>query len=163
MWHKFVGTNFTRKQYRLYSQKYRSVMFWVCYLRRSPEVFSTYCNIAFLYKKSEATDVAKSIFWMWSNTTSHSVKKLYTDNGGEYITLKLQSFLKEQEFINETITLHIHQQNGYAEQLNCILLEKMQLMQIEAYLLDSWWQFAIVATAYVYNCIPIRCFKRNSH
>ena len=52
---------------------------------------------------------------MWSNTTSHPMKKLYTDNGGEYITSKLQSFLKEQEFINETITLHIHQQNGYAE------------------------------------------------
>ena len=33
---------------------------------------------------------------MWSNTTSHPVKRLHTDNGGEYVILELQSFLREQ-------------------------------------------------------------------
>jgi len=37
--------------------------------------------------------------------------------------LELQSFLKEQEIIHKTSISHIHQQNGCAEQLNCILLE----------------------------------------
>ena len=45
---------------------------------------------------------------MWLNTTSHSVKRLQTDNGGEYIISELQFFLREQEIIYETSTLHIH-------------------------------------------------------
>jgi len=70
--------------------------------------YFSFCNIAFLCKKSEATDVIKSIFQMWSNTTSHLVKRLYTDNGREYITLELQFFLREQEIIYETSTLYIY-------------------------------------------------------
>ena len=50
-------------------------------------------------QKSEVADVIKSIFQMWSNTTSHSAKRLYTDNGGEYVTSELQSFLREQGVI----------------------------------------------------------------
>ena len=67
-----------------------------------------YCNIVFLYKKSEAIEGIKSIFWMWSNTTSHPVKRLYTDNRGEYVTLELKSFLREQGIIYETSTSHVY-------------------------------------------------------
>ena len=33
---------------------------------------------------------------------------LYTDNGGEYVTLELQSFLREQGVIYKTNTLYVH-------------------------------------------------------
>jgi len=72
--------------------------------------YSFYCNITFLYKKSEATEAIKSIFWMWLNTTSYSVKRLYTDNEEKYITSELQSFLRKQEIIHKTSTLYIYQQ-----------------------------------------------------
>jgi len=52
---------------------------------------------------------------MWSNTTSFPVKRLHTDNGGEYVTLELQFFLREQRVIHKTNTLYIYQQNGHAE------------------------------------------------
>ena len=39
-----------------------------------------YYNIAFLHKKSEATEAIKSIFQMQSNNTSNSLKRLHTDN-----------------------------------------------------------------------------------
>jgi len=39
--------------------------------------------------------------------------------------LVLQFFLREQEIIYETSTLHVHQINSYTEQLNCTLLEKV--------------------------------------
>jgi len=89
---------------------------------------SSYCNIAFLYKTSEATKVIKSIFQIWSNTTFHSLKKLHTDNRGEYVTLELQFFLREQEIIHKTSTLHVYQQNGCTKQLNYTLLGKVQLI-----------------------------------
>jgi len=69
---------------------------------------SSFCNITFLCKKSEATDAIKSIFWMWSNTTSHPVKRLHTGNRREYIISELQSFLREQEIIHKTSTLHVY-------------------------------------------------------
>ena len=70
--------------------------------------YSSYCNIAFLYKKSEAVEAIKSVFWMWSNKTSYFMKRLHTDNGREYMTSELQSFLREQEIIHKTSTLYIH-------------------------------------------------------
>ena len=48
-----------------------------------------YYNITFLHKKSEATEAIKSILWMWLNTTSHIMKRLHTDNKGEYVKLEL--------------------------------------------------------------------------
>jgi len=75
---------------------------------------------------------------MWLNTTSHHVKRVYTDNERECVMLELQFFLKEQEIIHKTSISHIHQQNGCAEQLNCILLENAQSIWLEAYLPDSW-------------------------
>jgi len=70
--------------------------------------YSSYCNIAFLCKNSEAVEVIKLIFQMWSNTISHSVKRLHTNNGREYVILELQSILREQNIIYEISTLHIH-------------------------------------------------------
>ena len=47
------------------------------------------------------------------------MKRLYTNNRKEYITLKLQFFLREQTIIYKTSIPH---QNGCTKQLNCILL-----------------------------------------
>ena len=69
---------------------------------------SSFCNIAFLCKKSEAVDIIKFIFQMWSNTTSYPVKRLHTDNGEEYVVSELQSFLREQGVIYETSTLYVY-------------------------------------------------------
>ena len=41
-------------------------------------IYFYYCNIVFLYKKSEDTKTIKSIFYMLSNTTSYLVKRLHT-------------------------------------------------------------------------------------
>jgi len=120
---------------------------------------SSYCRVAFLHKKSDAAEVIKSVFQLWSNTTSHSVKRLHTDNRGEYMTSELQSFLAKQGIIHETSTPHVHQQNGQAEQLNHTLLEKAQSMQLEACLPDSWWEFAFATATHVYNCTPIKRLK----
>ena len=74
--------------------------------------YSSYYRVAFLRKKSDATEAIKAIFWLWSNTTSHFVKCLYTNNGEEYMISKLQSFLHVQEIVHETSIPHIHQKNG---------------------------------------------------
>ena len=64
------------------------------------------------------------------------MKRLHTNNKGEYIMLELQSFLRGQEIIYENNTSYIYQKNGYTEQLNHIMLEKTQLIWLEVCLLD---------------------------
>jgi len=66
--------------------------------------YSSYYRVVFLRKKSNAAEAIKAVFQLWSNTTFHSVKRLHTDNGGEYMTSKLQSFLHEQGIVHETST-----------------------------------------------------------
>jgi len=100
--------------------------------------YSSYCRVTFLHKKSDAAEAIKAVFWLWLNTTSHSVKHLHTDNGGEYMTSELQSFLRKQRIVHETSIPYVHQQNGQAEQLNQTLLEKVQSMRLEACLPNSW-------------------------
>jgi len=74
--------------------------------------YSSYYRVAFLYKKLDAAKAIKAIFWLWSNTTSHSVKCLHTDNGEEYMILELQSFLHKQGIVHETSIPYVYQQNG---------------------------------------------------
>ena len=61
--------------------------------------------------------------------------------------LELQFFLRGQEIIHKTSTLHVHKQNSCAEQLNCTPLEaclptggslllQLQLMYTIVYLLN---------------------------
>ena len=69
--------------------------------------YSSYYNIAFLYKKSEAAEAIKLFSWIWSNTISYSVKRLHTDNKREYVVLELEFFLKEQEIIYKTSTVRV--------------------------------------------------------
>jgi len=70
----------------------------------------------------------KILVFKHTMTTFYLIKRLYTDNKEEYIISELQFFLKKQKVIHKTSTPHVYQQNGYAKQLNCILLEKTQSM-----------------------------------
>ena len=70
--------------------------------------YSSYCNITFLCKKFETVEAVKFILQIWSNTTFHHVKILYTDNEREHVISELQFFLREQEIIYKTSTLYVH-------------------------------------------------------
>ena len=43
--------------------------------------------------------------------------------------------------------------------MNYTLLKKVQSIQLKVYLLDSWWEFVIAATAHIYNCTSVKCLK----
>ncbi len=49
----------------------------------------------------------------------------------------------------------MHQQNGRAEQLIRMLMDKGEAMHHEACLPDSWWEFSLEHAAHVYNRTPM--------
>ena len=51
---------------------------------------------------------------------------------------------------------YTHQQNGRAERIICMLMEKAESMRFQACLPQSWWQFSVEHAVHVYNWMPLR-------
>jgi len=62
-WHKFIDMKFVGGKHILYSQKHRSMMFWVFYLRKSSEIFSILRHL---------TDV-----WLYKIKNKMKINKVY--------------------------------------------------------------------------------------
>jgi len=54
---------------------------------------------------------------------------------------------------------YIHQQNGHAERLNRMIMDKAQSMHFCACITDTMWKFSWDHAIHVYNRTPIRCLK----
>ena len=49
------------------------------------------------------------------------------------------------------------QQNGRAECLNWMLMEKAQALRFGACLPQNWWEFAVKHAVHLYNRTPVKC------
>ena len=58
------------------------------------------------------------------NQLNSSVKHFRSDQGGEFKSPEFEKCLKDKGIIHEYSAPHIHQQNGHAERLNNMILEK---------------------------------------
>jgi hypothetical protein len=71
--------------------------------------------------------------------------------GGNLITIRLIKFLLLKEYVvHEYSAPHIHTQNGRAEVLNRIILEKAESMRTHAECPQSWWEFSFHAAVHIY-------------
>ena len=66
-----------------------------------------------------------------------------TDIGGEYLSTKLQNYLKEKGIRHELTVPHSPQQNGVAERMNWTLVESARSMIAHAALSDVFWAEAL--------------------
>ena len=56
------------------------------------------------------------------------LKCLRSDNGGEYASNEFKSYCSEKGIRHEKTVPGIPQQNGVAERMNCIIVEKIRCM-----------------------------------
>ena len=103
-------------------------------------------------------DEVLEIFLKWKkmieNQTGRKIKKLRSDNGGEY---KSDPFLKvcQDEGIVRHFTIRdTPQQNGVAERMNRTLLEKVRCMLLNAGLSKSFWAEAVNYACHLVNRLP---------
>ena len=59
------------------------------------------------------------------------IRVLQTDSGGEYMSTKIQQFLKSQRTVHQTTCVGTPQQNGVVEQKKRHLLEVVQASLIQ--------------------------------
>ena len=82
------------------------------------------------------------------------LKCLHSDNGGEYTSNEFKSYCSKKGIRHEKTVPSTPQQNGVAERMNCIIVEKIRCMLRMANLPKSFWGEAVVTACYLINRSP---------
>ena len=76
---------------------------------------------------------------------------MHNNNGGEYVSKELRALLNLKGIIHEMTAPYSPHQNGSAERLNRMLIDKVRVMLIASELPKSFWQDAMHTATYLYN------------
>ena len=108
-----------------------------------------------LRNKSDTKVALKEWITVNENQVGKKVKKLRSDNGGEYIDAGLEQWLKEHGILHQTIPARSPQSNGVAERMNRTLQDRARSMLVGAGLGGGFWFEAISTASYVRNRGPV--------
>ncbi|MBW0538923.1 hypothetical protein O181_078638 [Austropuccinia psidii MF-1] len=100
------------------------------------------------------SDAAKHVIgWVrqFSNIVGKSIKRIRTDNGGEFNSTIMANFFSEMGIIHERTMPYEHHQNGKVERTNRTLAEAARSMLLQARLTPNFWTFAFRHAAWVHN------------
>lgn len=104
-------------------------------------------TVYFLKAKDEVFQRFQEYKARVENETSGKIKKLRTDNGGEYIGKKMETALKDFGIQHQLTIPYSPQQNKLAEQMNRTLVERARSMLVDAELPICYWAEAISTAA----------------
>lgn len=93
---------------------------------------------------------------MLENQSGKSVKRVRTDNGGEFINNQLSSYYRQRGIKPEPTQRYSPQQNGKAERLNRVLLERVRTMLVQSGISQQYWGEAMYHANYIRNRSPYR-------
>ncbi|KAL5848374.1 hypothetical protein ACOSQ4_006387 [Xanthoceras sorbifolium] len=110
--------------------------------------------VYFLKKKSEVFDTFRKWKAMVENETGLKIKRLRSDNGGEYKDSRFREFCANSGIKMEKTVPMTPQQNGVAERMNRTLNERARSMRLHAGLPKMLWAEAVNTAAYLINRGP---------
>ncbi|KAE8707872.1 hypothetical protein F3Y22_tig00110372pilonHSYRG00231 [Hibiscus syriacus] len=106
----------------------------------------------------KSKDEVLQIFLKWKNMienqTGRKIKRLRTDNGGEYKSDPFFDVCHEYGIVRHFTVRHTPQQNGVAERMNRTLLEKVRCMLSNAGLGKAFWAEAVIYAGQLINRLP---------
>ncbi|KAE8664469.1 hypothetical protein F3Y22_tig00112762pilonHSYRG00050 [Hibiscus syriacus] len=98
------------------------------------------------------------IFLKWKNMienqTGRKIKRLRTDNGGEYKSDPFFDVFHEYGIVRHFTVRNTPQQNGVAERMNRTLLEKVRCMLSNAGLGKAFWAEVVTYIGHLINHLP---------
>lgn len=130
--------------------------------------FSRWTTVFMMRKKSDALECFKKFHSMVQNLTGSSVrasstnsrpvtiKKLRTDNGGEYVSKEFKTYLTQNGIVHQTTIPYSPQQNGVAERMNRTLIDLVRSMIHSQHLEKSFWAEALRTAVYIRNRVISR-------
>ena len=110
--------------------------------------------VYFLKKKSEVFDTFRKWKAMVENETGLKIKRVRSDNGGEYRDNRFRELCANNGIKMEKTVPMTPQQNGVAERMNITLNERARSMGIHAGLPKMFWAEAANTEAYLINRGP---------
>ncbi len=93
------------------------------------------------------------------NEISHKIKVLRSDNGGEFVSKKFDTFFAECGIQRQTSAPYSPQQNGVAERANRIIMECARSMILAQGLELEFWGEAVNTTVYIKNRCPTKALN----
>ena len=134
------------------------------YVMNFVDDFSGVCFVYFLREKSDAvlalqkflSDVApygkvKNLSIRDDSTDSGVVKRLRTDNGGEFVSKEFEAVLVQNNIRHEFCAPYSPHQNGTAERNWRTLFDIARSMLIESKLPKYLWTYAVQTAAHIRN------------
>lgn len=116
--------------------------------------YSRYTVVFLIRQKSEALSVFKQFHKAAELQTGRRLKKLRSDNGGEYMSREFQNYCADQGIHHEHTIPYSPQQNGVAERKNRTLLNAVRCMLIHSGLSRVFWTEAILTAVFIQNHLP---------
>ena len=118
--------------------------------------YSRFAVVHFLRNKSQFVDALRQ-FLAWAETqTSHKLRALHSDRGGEYMADSVSKILNERGVERHLTMPGSPQQNGKAERFNRTVMDKAMSMLHTAGLSPGFWECAVQTASHIYNRSPTR-------
>ena len=106
----------------------------------------------------KSKDEVFETFLVWKkmveNQTGRKIKVLRSDNGTEYRNDQFSYFCKKEGICRHFTVRYTPQQNGVAERMNRILLEKVRCMLFNAGLGKQIWAEVVMYASHLINRLP---------
>ncbi|KAJ0392071.1 hypothetical protein ATCC90586_011078 [Pythium insidiosum] len=116
--------------------------------------YSRLIMIYFMKSKSEVLMHFK-IYKTWiENQLNARIKCIRTDNGGEYVNRKFDTFCQQQGIVHQLTVPYTPQQNGVAERMNRTIVDATRSAMIHRNMDWRWWAEVMAAVVHVLNRIP---------
>ena len=118
--------------------------------------FSRKVWVYLLVEKSQAFTKFQEWVALVENETSKKVRKIRSDNGGEFISQAFHRFCSERGIARQFSTPNTPQQNGVVERKNRTVQEMARTMLSQSDLPLSFWGEAVNTAVYIINCCPTK-------
>jgi len=122
--------------------------------------YSRFTVTRLLKTKDEVPDVIKEYIAAMSVRFDRKPLALRTDNGREYVTTELTSFLRKEGIQHQLTVPYTPQQNGVAERKNRSLTESAKCMLLDADLDNRFWGEAVLTATYLQNRVISRSIDK---
>lgn len=115
---------------------------------------SRWTEVRLIRSKDEVFKHFKEFKQLVENQKEKRIKQLHTDNGGEYINITFNDFLKEHGISRRCTVAYNPEQNGICERKNRTLYEMARCLLIQAKLPPMFWAEAVSTANYIRNRVP---------
>ena len=113
-----------------------------------------FTTVYLLRHKSDTFKCFQQYEKLFERQTGKPIKKIRSDNGGEYTSREFSEYLKSNGYIHETTVPYTPQQNGIAERFNRTIMTKLRCLLISSGLPPHFWGELILTAVYLINRLP---------